>query len=143
MTESYSIERTVGFIVYRTALRLKSALHRTFKDQGFDITPEQWGILRVLWEDEGLSQREIGDRLFKDKPNVTRMLDALERKKLIFRQPTDRRRYSIFLTKEGKKLQEKLLPIVLEVQEKAINALTKNDLKTLQNLLNKIYGNLS
>lgn len=143
MTETYSIEKAFGFIVYRTALRLKSALHRTFKDQGFDITPEQWGILRVLWEDEGLSQREIGDRLFKDKPNVTRMLDAMERKKLILRQPTDRRRYSIFLTKEGKKLQEELLPIVLEVQEKAINALTKNDLKTLQNLLNQIYGNLS
>ena len=143
MTEIYSIERTVGFIVYRTALRMKSALHRAFKDQGFDITPEQWGVLRVLWEDEGLSQREIGDRLFKDKPNITRMLDVLERKKLILRRPTDRRRYSIFLTKEGKKLQEELLPTVLAMQEKALHALTKNDLKTLQTLLNQIYGNLS
>ena len=142
MTETYSIEKAFGFIVYRTALRLKSALHRTFKDQGFDITPEQWGILRVLWEDEGLSQREIGDRLFKDKPNVTRMLDVLERKGLIFRQPTDRRRYAIYLTKEGKKLQEELLPIVLQVQETATNSLTKSDLATLQNLLNIIYGNL-
>ena len=60
-----------------------------------------------------------------------------------YHQPTDRRRYSIFLTKEGKKLQEKLLPTVLAMQEKAINALTKNDLETLQNLLNQIYGNLS
>ena len=142
MKETYAIEKAFGFIVYRTALRLKSALHRTFRDKGFDITPEQWGILRILWEDEGLSQREIGDRLFKDKPNITRMLDALERKGLIFRQPTNRRRYSIFLTKEGKKLQEELLPIVLQVQEKANNALAKNDLERLQNHLNKIYGNL-
>ena len=143
MKEQYSIEKSIGFIIYRSALKMKSTLQRILKDRGFDITPEQWGILRVLREEEGISQKEIGDRLFKDKPNVTRMLDALERKGLIFRQPTDRRRYSIFLTKEGKKLQEELLPIVLQVQEKAINALAKNDLERLQNLLNKIYGNLS
>lgn len=143
MTEKYSIEKAPGFIVYRTALRMKSALHRAFKDKGFDITPEQWGILRVLWEDEGLSQREVGDRLFKDKPNITRLLDVLERKKLIFRQPTDRRRYSVFLTKEGKKVQEEMLATVLEMQEKALHALTKSDLETLKNLLNVIYGNLS
>ena len=143
MTNRYLIDKSIGFIIYRTALKMKSTLQRILKDRGFDITPEQWGILRVLWEEEGLSQKEIGDRLFKDKPNITRMLDALERKGLIFRQPTDRRRYSIFLTKEGKKLQEEVLPTVLEMQEKAINALTKNDLETLQNLLNQIYGNLS
>ena len=143
MKEQYSIEKSIGFIIYRSALKMKSTLQRILKDRGFDITPEQWGILRVLREEEGISQKEIGDRLFKDKPNVTRMLDVLERKGLIFRQPTDRRRYSIFLTKEGKKLQEELLPIVLQVQEKAINALAKNDLERLQNLLNKIYGNLS
>ncbi len=142
MTNRYSIDKSIGFIIYRTALKMKSTLQRILKDRGFDITPEQWGILRVLWEEEGLSQKEIGDRLFKDKPNVTRMLDALERKRLIFRQPTDRRRYSIFLTKEGKKLQAELLPIVLQVQETATNSLTKSDLATLQNLLNIIYGNL-
>lgn len=130
MTNRYSIDKSIGFIIYRAALKMKSTLQRILKDRGFDITPEQWGILRVLWEEEGLSQKEIGDRLFKDKPNITRMLDALERKRLIFRQPTDRRRYSIFLTKEGKKLQEEVLPTVLEMQEKAINALTKNDLET-------------
>ncbi|PIU52365.1 MAG: MarR family transcriptional regulator [Deltaproteobacteria bacterium CG07_land_8_20_14_0_80_60_11] len=142
MKEQYSIEKSIGFIIYRSALKMKSTLQRILKDRGFDITPEQWGILRVLREEEGISQKEIGDRLFKDKPNVTRMLDVLERKGLIFRQPTDRRRYSIFLTKEGKKLQEELLPIVLQVQETATNSLTKSDLATLQNLLNIIYGNL-
>jgi DNA-binding MarR family transcriptional regulator len=143
MTETYSIERTVGFIVYRTALRMKAALQRAFKERGFAITPEQWGVLRVLWEDEGLSQRQIGDRLFKDKPNITRMLDVLESKKLICRQPTDRRSYAIFLTDEGKKLQEELLPTVLAMQAKALRTLTTSELATLQDLLNRIYENLS
>jgi len=145
MKEQYSIEKSVGFFIYRTALLMKSALQRTLKEEGFNITAEQWAILRVLWEEEGLSQKEIGDRLFKDKPNVTRIVDALERKRLLFRQAVhnDRRKYALYLTKEGKKLQAELLPIAQQMIEKATNSLTKSDLETLQNLLNIIYGNLS
>jgi DNA-binding MarR family transcriptional regulator len=80
---------------------------------------------------------------FKDKPNVSRMLDALERKRLIHRQPTDRRRYSIFLTAEGKKLIEELLPIVTQLREEAENGLLVREKEALESMLNKIYGNIS
>jgi DNA-binding MarR family transcriptional regulator len=143
MTKRYNIEKFIGFIIYRTALAMKAALQRTLKERGFDITPEQCGILRVLRDEEGLSQQEIGNILFKDKPNVSRMLDALERKRLIFRQPTDRRRYSIFLTAEGKKLYEDIHPIGLQLEEKAINGLLAREIESLENMLNKIYGNIS
>jgi DNA-binding MarR family transcriptional regulator len=108
-----------------------------------DITPEQCGILHVLREEAGLSQREIGNILFKDKPNVSRMLDSLERKRLIFRQPTDRRRFSIFLTEEGKKLAEEILPIGLQLEEQSINGLLAREIESLESILNKIYGNVS
>jgi DNA-binding MarR family transcriptional regulator len=143
MKKAYTVEKSIGFIIYRTALAMKAALQRTLKERGFDITPEQYGILHVLWEEEGLSQREIGNILFKDKPNVSRMLDALERKRLIFRQPTNRRRYAVFLTEEGKELTEKILPIGLELRDKAINGLLVREVEALENTLNKIYGNFS
>jgi DNA-binding MarR family transcriptional regulator len=143
MKKVYTVEKSIGFIIYRTALAMKAALQRTLKERGFDITPEQYGILHVLWEEEGLSQREIGNILFKDKPNVSRMLDALERKRLIFRQPTNRRRYAVFLTEEGKGLTEKILPIGLELRDKAINGLLVREVEALENTLNKIYGNFS
>jgi len=143
MKKPYTVETSIGFIIYRTALAMRAALQRTLKEQGFDITPEQFGILHVLREEEGLSQKEIGNILFKDKPNVSRMLDALERKRLIFRQPTDRRRYAIFLTEEGKKLIEEILPIGLQLIEKAINGLLAREIEALESMLNKIYGNVS
>ena len=74
--EDYHIKDTLGFILYRTALALKSALQRCLNENGYEITPEQWGLIRHLWEEEGLSQREIGEKAAKDKPNVTRILDA-------------------------------------------------------------------
>ena len=143
MKKIYTVEKSIGFIIYRTALAMKAALQRTLKERGFDITPEQFGILHVLREEEGLSQREIGNILFKDKPNISRMLDALERKRLIFRQPTDRRRYAIFLTEEGKKLIEGSFPIGQQLIEKAINGLLAREIESLENMLHKIYGNVS
>jgi DNA-binding MarR family transcriptional regulator len=143
MQKTYTVEKSISFIIYRTALAIKAAVQRALKERGFDITPEQFGILHVLREEEGLSQKEIGNILFKDKPNVSRMLDALERKRLIHRQPTDRRRYSIFLTAEGKKLIEELLPIVTQLREEAENGLLVREKEALESMLNKIYGNIS
>lgn len=143
MRKGYSIEKSTGFIIYRAALAMKGALQRVLKEHGYDITPEQYGILMLLREEEGLSQKEIGDVLFKDKPNISRMLDALERKRLILRQSTDRRSFAIFLTGEGKKLAEEILPIKLELEKKALNGLLGREIEVLESLINKIYGNIA
>jgi len=143
MRKGYSIEKSTGFIIYRAALAMKGALQRVLKEQGFDITPEQYGILMLLREEEGLSQKEIGDVLFKDKPNISRMLDALERKRLILRQSTDRRSFAIFLTGEGEKLAEEILPIKRELEKKTFNGLLAREIELLESLINKIYGNIA
>jgi DNA-binding MarR family transcriptional regulator len=143
MSKKYNIEKATGFIIYRTALAMKGAFERTLKEQGFDVTPEQCAILSLLSEEEGLSQKEIGNVLFKDKPNISRMLDILERKKLILRQAADRRRYSIFLTEEGKQLIEKVHPLKLQLVEKVFNGLLAREIETLETILNKIYRNIS
>jgi DNA-binding MarR family transcriptional regulator len=145
MNDHYPIQDSLGFIVYRTALALKSALQRCFKENGYDITAEQWGIIRHLGEEDGLSQREIGEKASKDKPNITRMLDALEKKHLIFRQPDprDRRKYCIYLTKAGKQLQERLLPLTRGLRARATQNLPQPDIELLKITLNKIYQNIA
>jgi DNA-binding MarR family transcriptional regulator len=145
MKEHHLSEDSLGFIIYRTALALKAAFQRFLKMNGCEITAEQWGIIRHLWETEGLSQREIGEKVAKDKPNITRMVDALEKKHLIFRQadPRDRRKYSIYLTKEGKQLHERLFPLAQELRERATEHLAPQEIDLLKELLNKIHQNIS
>jgi len=143
MAKRYTIETSTGFIIYRTALAMRVIFQRVLKEQGFDMTPEQYGILVLLLEAEGCSQKEIGDVLFKDKPNISRMLDALERKRLILRQATDRRRYAIFLTEEGRKLAEEIIPVRLQLEEKSFYGILAREKEMLENLLNKIYGNVT
>jgi len=144
MDDYYQITDSLGFLIYRTALALKSALQRCFRENGQEITTEQWGIIRHLWEEEGLSQREIGEKASKDKPNITRMLDALEKKRLIFRQPDprDRRKFCIYLTKEGKQLHERLFPLVRDLRNRAIRDLSRSEMDLLKNVLDKINRNI-
>jgi DNA-binding MarR family transcriptional regulator len=146
MNDDYTpIQESLGFIIYRAALTLKAALQRCFKENGYEITAEQWGIIRHLGEEDGLSQREIGQKAFKDKPNITRILDALEKKHLIFRQPDprDRRKYCIYLTKEGKQLLERILPLTQTLRQRATQNLPQPELELLKTTLNKIYQNLN
>ena len=142
--DPYPIQDSLGFIIYRTALALKSALQRCFKENGYEITAEQWAIIRHLGEEDGLSQREIGEKASKDKPNITRMLDALEKKHLIFRQPDprDRRKYCIYLTKEGKLLKSRLLPLTRSLRERATQNLPQTEIELLKLTLNKIFQNI-
>jgi DNA-binding MarR family transcriptional regulator len=140
----YHIKDSLGFVIYRTALALKSAMQRSFRENGLEITAEQWGIIRHLWEEEGLSQREIGEKASKDKPNITRMLDALEKKRLIFRQPDprDRRKFCVYLTKEGKQLHERLFPLTQRLRRQVTQNLTRPEMDLLKDLLTKIHQNI-
>ncbi len=144
MNDYHLIKDSLGFIIYRTALALKSAVQRCFKENGYEITAEQWGIIRHLWEEEGLSQREIGEKASKDKPNITRMLDALEKKRIIFRQPDprDRRKYCIYLTKEGKQIHERLSPLAKGLREMVTQNLAPHEIDLLKDTLNKIQQNI-
>jgi DNA-binding MarR family transcriptional regulator len=145
MIDEYElIQNSVGFILYRTALALKAALQRRFKENGFEITGEQWGIIRHLWEEEGISQREIGEKASKDKPNITRMLDALEGKHLIYRQPhpQDRRKFCLYLTAEGKQLHERLFPLVQALWDQIIRDLSPPEVEFFKKVLHKIHLNI-
>lgn len=139
----FTLDQSLGYIINRTARRLRYELHQAFKANGYDVTPEQWTILNRLWEKEGLSQVELAEQTFKDKPNVTRILDVLERKQLLLRQRDagDRRAFRVYLTEDGRNLKEKLIPLAVEVLKRGQENLTSEDRAYLQEKLNIIYHN--
>lgn len=139
----FPLENSLGFIIYRTALEMKTALQRAFRRKGFDITAEQWGILLTLWEKDGVSQQDIAARTYKNKANITRYIDALEEKGILARKadPADRRKYYIFLTEKGRNLRPELMPIALDALKAATGDLKKNEMEDIKCALNRIYEN--
>ncbi len=139
-----SLNFNLGYIVNRTALRMFLSLQRSIRDKGYEVTVHQWGILQMLYENDGLSQVELADLTKKDKPNITRILDIMEKNRLITRRPdkNDRRKFLIYLTADGKRLKNRLSTIASDIQKKAFKGVKKAELEQLRSLMNRIYKNL-
>ena len=66
---SYSV------LLDRTAKRVKQYAQRRFKELGFNITVDQWIVLKHLHEQEDMKQNALAELVFKDNPTLTRIID--------------------------------------------------------------------
>lgn len=128
----------------RTPMALSRALGAYFKQQNIPITKEQFSILVVLWKKDGYSQQLLSELTFRDKPGITRLIDNLEREKLVIRKPDpfDRRSNLIFLTEKGKNLEKEVTEAVKKVIQKASQGLSEEDGENLKRILGIVYENL-
>lgn len=139
--ETYS---AYSFLLDRTARRVKQYAQRRFKELGFNITVDQWLVLKHLDENEEMKQNELADIIFKDNPTLTRIIDLLCDKGLAERKlnPADRRSFIVKLTKEGSKKIAQLKPKIKDIRLKAWDGLTERDFHQFKKILNTIYQNL-
>ena len=140
----FRLEDSLGYLINIAAQRLKYELHLTFQERSYDVTPEQWVVLNRLWEEDGLSQVELAERTFKDKPSTTRILNLLEKKKLVVRRAdeNDGRVLRVRLTQSGWDIKEKLVACAEAVLQKGSQGLTNEEITQFKVLLNKLLRNL-
>src|SRR3954453_9211395 len=93
-----------SFITGMASTALARRLQKNFKQANIDITIEQWSVLYHLWKEDGLSHQELCNRSFRDKPSITRLVDNLEKQKLVNRtaSKSDRPITLFSLTAEAK-----------------------------------------
>ena len=139
----FKLDESLGFILNKVNMKLKNELFQRLKEN--DITPEQWAILNCLWEQEGITPKELADMTFKDKPNTNRILERLIIKGLVVRKthPVVKRGFQMFLTDNGWELQEQLIPKAMQLLDKATIGMEKHKVAELKKMLNQIYDNLT
>ena len=139
------LDNSQGYIMHRLDVQMSLGLQHAFQAKGFNITPEQWGVLNRLWENEGMHQSALAQRAAKDRHNITRILNLLEKNGFIFRTPDgeDKRRLNVYLTEEGKALKQKLIPIVIGFLQKCFEGLTQEEVQDLRRMHEHILKNLS
>jgi DNA-binding MarR family transcriptional regulator len=144
MGDTFTLEKSIGYVINKTAMKLKTELLNSFRYHGFKITTEQWAVLICLREIDGKTQSEIAEKLIKDKTNLSRILDGMEKREWIVRSDheNDRRSYRIFITEKGNALVEELIPIARRINKKSTHALAAKDILELERLMTKIYKNL-
>lgn len=125
--------------VHRTYTR---ALQETLSDNGIGIG--QWFFLRALWQEDGITQRQLSQRVGTMEPTTVTALNSLESRDLVqrVRNTQDRRKVNIFLTEHGRQLRDKLIPRAQNVTETALHGLSPEEVHQALVVLNRIAENL-
>ncbi len=135
---------TYSYLLDRTNRRIKQYAQKRFKEEDFDITVDQWLILKHLNTQNDKNQSELAELTGKDNPTLTRIIDLLCKKGLTERRQkeNDRRSFIVHLTKEGEQKLKQWSPIVAKIRMKAWENLTEKDYEDLTRILNTIYQSL-
>jgi len=133
-----------SFTTGKASTAVARRLQKNFKQNGMEITIEQWSVLCHLWKEDGMSQQELCNATFRDKPSITRLVDNLEKLKLVKRVPSkeDRRINMIYLTDAAKKLQEQSMELANQTLNEALEGVTIEEIEICKAVLQRVYDNL-
>ncbi len=134
---------SIGYLLRDASRRILSTMSDELETHGLSLP--RYFVLRELYQQEGLTQREIANRVGVLEPTIVATLDALERGGLVVRErsSTDRRKASVMLTAAGRELRATLLGYAEDVLERALEGFTPAEIVALRAALQHIKTNLS
>ncbi|MGA9641223.1 MAG: MarR family transcriptional regulator [Terriglobales bacterium] len=129
-------EETLFLELLRTTDMLSRGLGKVLKAE--DLSATQYNVLRILrGAPEGLPCGEIANRMITRDPDITRLLDRLEKRALISRcrETEDRRMVMVRITAEGSELVARLDEPILGTHRRQLGHLGRDRMRTLAGLL--------
>ena len=123
---------------------LSLGLQKRFNENGLEITPQHWNVLSRLWETDGLHQSDLAKKSHKDRHNITRIVNLLEKNGFVYRIPDskDKRLLLVYLTEKGKSAQGKLTEIVKDFLTDAFKGFSSEEIEQLQMMNLRVLSNL-
>ncbi len=134
-------KQTLGFLLARASYAMSTKLNTLLKREGIDLPHSQYILLKTLYEDDGISQQELANRVYKNAAAVKRTLDILENKELVKRVPITLRKNSIVITNKGKKMIPVVLNIISKWETELLEGVESDKYSLFKDFLNTIYYN--
>ncbi len=124
--------------------KLKQYTAMMLKKSKIDLTPEQFLLIDLLWNQGAMSQQDLADQMKKDKNSVTKLVDAIERKGFVVRQqnPTDRRSNTIVLTEKALGLKTKAKEKGVSILDSILVGIEEDELRRFLETLGKLTLNM-
>ncbi|MDA0118131.1 MarR family winged helix-turn-helix transcriptional regulator [Vibrio sp. T11.5] len=138
MSEMFDRQSSFGWLINVVANDAAKNLDTELKKHG--LTLALWPTLMCLWEEEGVTQRDIAQKSKVENSTTTRTLDKLESLGLVERHtdPNSRRAFRIYLTNEGRALKDTLVPIPIAINQKLLSVLEPEERGEIIRLLQKM-----
>ena len=136
-------EERFAHLVKLAARGLARALQMRLTEHA--VSYGHWTFLRILWEEEGLTQRELSARAGVMEPTTFAALKAMAQRGYVTRQrnPQSRKELQVFLTPQGRALQAKLVPLAEEVNDVALRGVGTADIAATRRSLLALINNLT
>ena len=141
----YDYHNSSAFIVRSTAKAFESAFDQQLRKKA-DITVAQSRVIGVLaLVKDGMTQKEIANRIGIEAPTIVPMIDKLEEQGILIRRPdhNDRRNNLIFLTDKSETKWELIIECVLELEKASRQGVSDEELEITKRTLRKIAQNVT
>ena len=133
-----------GFLIDKTLKKIQSIYLQAFKEQGIDLTIEQWAILHRIYEmGADASQTEITKTNYRNRATTSRVISGLVNKGLITKDrfEGDSKRYRLTVTDAGHKIVKTVEPIMYKLRAVGMTDINQKDYDTFITVLDKIWNN--
>ena len=139
------LSKEVAVELNLTHCKLKQFMATMLKLNNIDLTPEQFLLIDLLWNQGSLSQQQLADMMQKDKNSITKLIDAIEQKGYVVRKqnPTDRRSNTIVLTDKAHDLKLEAKSVGISLLDKMIEGISEKEIKSFIETMRKISQNMS
>jgi MarR family transcriptional regulator, organic hydroperoxide resistance regulator len=133
----------LAHLVKHAARGLARALQMRLTEHS--VSYGHWSFLRILWESEGLTQRQLSDQAGVMEPTTFSALNAMEKRGYVTRRPNpkSRKEIHVYLTPKGRALKNKLVPLAEEVNEVALRDVAAADIAATRRTLLAVIANLA
>lgn len=123
---------------------VKQRMSEAFRKGGFRLSPEQFLVMDTLWDEGVLSQQQIADITMRDKNSIVKLIDGLEKKKLVRRvpNPNDRRQNLIEVTERSKAIRDKVNALALQSVSEIVDDIPAQNLKIFVKTLSDMEKNI-
>ncbi len=136
-------DNAVGALINSAFWKIKNHFANAINEHNLKVTPEQWNLMNIIADNPGITQTELSQKGNKDKTNVTRILDVLDKNGFITRSTDrkDRRVFRINLTDAGTDIIEKVIPIAAKVKKNCYSGFSEKELEQFNDYLMRICKN--
>jgi len=138
----FPLAESSGFLVRDANRAFQRLLEKRIAPYG--VARGQWYFLRVLWSEDGLSQRELSTRVGTMEPTTVIALRSMEKSGLIRRERSsdDKRRSQVWLTAKAQRLRDELLAIARGITDAAEDGISRDELAQFRRVIRRMTENL-
>ena len=128
-----------------TGCRLKQFIAAKLRQMEVPLTPEQFILIDLLWNQGSMSQQQLADQMQKDKNSVTKLVDALERKGFVVREQNrqDRRSNTLVLTEKAEGLKHGAKQKGISILDEMLVGICEEEIRSFLVTLHKLNRNMT